>query len=235
MFKILPIAFFTLFAAQICAQNNSSSDGSAKKITEIGISVNMFHYSGDLAEERIVLKEGEYGFGFHIRHQLTDRVHLFANGIFGRIAGDDANNGPGLRERKYRFFSPIREFSAQVEFYPTKTFVLGSANSFTLRPYMFAGAGIVKVDPKAEYYGPGISPFPEPDLKKTLITTPVGFGFRSDVYERISIHGSIGWRPVYSDELDGVSINANPNNPDWYTNFQLGFSYTIRGYDSMGF
>jgi hypothetical protein len=227
---VYSLAFLVLSATFLHGQSEGAS-----KITEVGLSLNMLHYSGDLAEKRIVFGEGEFGFGLHVRRELSRHVSLLAQGLFGRIAGDDANNSGVLRDRKYRFFSPIREFSLIAEIYPLrKPWAIGLTGA-SMRPFVLIGGAVVGINPRAEYYGVGNSPFPEDGLKKTLYSTPMGVGVRADVYERVSLCGSIGWRPVYSDYLDGVAKKGNPENPDWYTNFQIGFSYILTGTEGTGF
>jgi hypothetical protein len=227
---VYSLVFLVFCSSFLVAQSEYKS-----KITEVGISLNMFHYSGDLAQSRIVFKEGEFGFGVHLRRQLGTHVSLFAQGLFGRIAGDDANNRGELKNRRFRFFSPINEISLIAEVYPLSKPKSFGNSGILFRPYIFIGGALVRVDPKAEFYGVGQSPFPEDGLKKTLYSTPVGFGLYADVYDRVSVFGSIGWRPVYSDYLDGVAKNGNPNNPDWYSNIQIGFSYILTGHDTSGF
>jgi OmpA-OmpF porin, OOP family len=231
MYRIYILLFSMLFVQNAFAQSGGFNP---PKVTEVGISLTLFHYSGDLAESRIVAGEGQFGFGFQVRQQLAKQLFVLGSAGFGRIAGDDKNNKE-LSFRKYRFFSPIREFSLQAEFHPFATpFEIGATGA-KLSPFVFAGGGLVLVDPKAEFYGSGPNPFPEKELKKKMFCTPVGVGVRADVYEKIGVFGSIGWRPVYSDDLDGVSLNGNPDKQDWYTCFQLGFSYMIRGYEGDGF
>jgi hypothetical protein len=231
MYKVFALLFTTLITQNAFAQGGGFR---AAKVTEIGVSLTLFHYSGDLAEKRIVLGEGQFGFGFQVRQQLSNQFYLLGSAGFGRISGDDVNNN-ALASRRYRFFSTIREFALQGEFHAFATpFELGATGA-KLSPYVFAGGGLVLVNPKAEFYGNGPNPFPEKDIKKQMFCTPVGIGARADVYEKVGVFGAIGWRPVFSDYLDGVSTNGNPNNPDWYTCFQLGFSFMIRGYESDGF
>ena len=199
------------------------------RITEIGISLNLLYYSGDLAESRVVLKDGQFGFGFHVRRQLSQPFFLTLNGVFSRISGDDVNNGDALKFRKYRFFSPIKEFSLSGEWHPLKTPLELGATGTTLSPYVSLGGGVVLADPVAEYYGVGNSPFPEADQQKLFITAPIGFGIRAVVYNKVSVHGILSWKPVFSDKLDGVSVKGNPDNNDWYSGFQFGFSYQLQG------
>jgi Domain of unknown function (DUF6089) len=227
--------FFSALLLVFVLSNLGAQAFRETKITEVGISLNLLNYSGDLAQDRIVFKEGEFGFGVQIRQQIAKPINLLLAGTFGRISGDDANNSSDLQARKYRFFSTIREYSVQVEYLPlAKPYEVGSTGA-KVSPYVFVGVGATFVDPKTEFYGTGPNPFPEKELKKVFICTPIGFGLRADVYEKVAVFGSVGWRPVYSDDLDGVSKNGNPNNPDWYTNFQLGFSYMIRGFEGDGF
>jgi hypothetical protein len=39
----------------------------------------------------------------------------------------------------------------------------------------------------------------------------------------------VGWRPVFSDGLDGVKINGNPNQSDWYYFVGITTSFIITG------
>ena len=49
-----------------------------------------------------------------------------------------------------------------------------------------------------------------------FITVPFMFGVRIDLHEHVSISGEWGWRATFSDYLDDVSQNGNPNRNDWY-------------------
>lgn len=225
------IILLFILSSTLRAQDNAQDS----RYTEVGIALISFNYSGDLAQKRLVFNERQFGFGFQLRQQINNRITLIGSGAFGRISGDDVNNDSGLSGRKFKFFSPIKEFAVIAELHLLKKPLEIGLSGATFSPYIFGGAGITLVNPKAEFYGNGPNPFPEKDLKKQIYTTPVGFGLRADVYERISVSGSVGWRPAYSDYLDGVSLTGNPNNPDWYTLIQLGFSYVIRGYRTDGF
>ena len=39
---------------------------------------------------------------------------------------------------------------------------------------------------------------------------------RADIFERLVIGLEGGWRPVFSDDLDGIRRNGNPGKGDWY-------------------
>ncbi|MCC7244331.1 MAG: hypothetical protein IT269_01515 [Saprospiraceae bacterium] len=59
-------------------------------------------------------------------------------------------------------------------------------------------------------------PLPEDGLKTLFMLAPMGVGLRFDVFDRLIIGVEGGWRPVFSDDLDGVKVNGNPESNDWY-------------------
>ncbi len=222
--------FCSVFIILLSFTNLVAQDEGVGKLTEVGLSLNFLHYSGDLSESRIVFKDGEFGFGIHIRRALNNHISLVGKGVIGRISGDDANNGPDLRDRKYRFYSPITEVGLLAEIYPSaQHFQIGTTGS-SWRPFLFVGGAVAYIDPRTEFYGVGTNPFPEPDLTKKVYSLPFGFGLRAEVYDRVGVTASLGWRPTASDKIDGVSINGNSKIPDWYSIMHLGFSYMLTGH-----
>ena len=59
--------------------------------------------------------------------------------------------------------------------------------------------------------------------------TPVGLGLRADLFERVVIGTEVGWRPVFSDSIDGIKQNANPNSGDWYYFAGATVSFVLSG------
>ena len=55
----------------------------------------------------------------------------------------------------------------------------------------------------------------------------VGAGVRADISEFFVIGLEVGWRPVFSDDLDGVRYNGNPESGDWYYFAGLTTSFII--------
>ena len=191
---------------------------------EAGLLFGLTSYSGDITEKSIDLAEIHPGYGaymrYHFNNYLSTRMHVYS----GAISGDDANSST-LQERKIRFSSSIVELGLVGEW-----FVLGNrrfsntgVHHFSLSPYVFAGVGVTYANADAEYYGPPDRrnenlrvPLPEEGLSNKFILLPMGVGIRADFMEGLVIGLEAGWRPVFSDDLDGIRYNGNPENGDWY-------------------
>ncbi|MCC6413906.1 MAG: hypothetical protein IT270_19815 [Saprospiraceae bacterium] len=203
---------------------------------ELGMMLGATQYSGDLAESDIELSQTEVGFGFFYRFHIRKQFFAKAQVYFGYISGDDANS-PDLYERKFRFFSPLWEAAAVLEYAPlakervTKTGI----NNFFLSPYVFAGIGGAFTRAEPEYYGTVANSnnylktsLPEADIvRRSFCTIPVGAGLRFDYSERLVFGAEGGFRPVFSDKLDGISINGNPDKNDWYYFVGITASFVI--------
>ena len=133
---------------------------------------------------------------------------------------------------------PLLELSAVLEYAPLHFGTESTGgNQFYFFPYLFVGAGGAYVHPKVEYYGPsdGVATyiktaFPEEGkAQRTLLCTPVGIGMRLNINRRVTVGFEGGWRPVYSDLLDGVSQNGNPEANDWYYFGGITASYYLGG------
>lgn len=198
--------------------------------TELGVVGGFMSYSGDISERRVEIGETKIGLGLFARHTFSNNFAVKGMVYYGELSGDDVNAPTeGLQNRKFRFSAPVVETSALMEFS-----FLSNERSLAGRlhgsPYFFAGFGITYADPTASYYGPDAAdptknPFPEPEPQSIFFTIPVGMGAKVYLDERIGLNAEFGWRPVFSDKLDGVSLSANPNKKDWYIVMNLGLTY----------
>lgn len=191
---------------------------------ELGLMVGVANHSGDIAQPDVEIAQSRPAVGAFVRYHLSESFILKGQFHTGRIYGDDKHSddrGP----RQFRVKGPLFELSAVVEYAPLHFgFESASGSAVHFFPYLFAGVGGTYVRPKAEYYGPpeGVAtyvktPFPEGgQAKQTLLCTPIGGGLRVNINRRITLGIEGGWRPVYSDLLDGVSKNGNPEANDWY-------------------
>lgn len=191
---------------------------------EAGIMFGLANYMGDVAESNIEWSETLTSFGMFVRYNLTRKFSLKGHFYSGSISGDDANSEV-LAYRSLRFSTSLTEFAMVLEW----NFLAKDRISTTgmhrpkLAPYVFLGVGSTFADSKTEYYGPPEkydayfqTSFPEPGLDQTFLIVPMGAGLRVDVLERLILGFDMGWRPVFSDDLDGISINGNPDKNDWY-------------------
>jgi hypothetical protein len=191
---------------------------------EAGFMFGVTNYSGDVAESNIEWSETQPGFGMFLRYHITRKFSVKGHFYSGSISGDDANS-PTLAERNLRFSTSLTEFALVLEwnFLAKDRISPTGVHSPQWTPYFFFGVGSTFADSKTEYYGPPEkydiyfkTPLPEPGLDQQFLLIPMGFGLRVDVLERLILGADVGWRPVLSDDLDGISINGNPDKDDWY-------------------
>jgi len=204
---------------------------------ELGLMLGFANHSGDIAQQDIELSQSRPAFGAFARYHVSESFILKGQFNAGRIYGDDKHSddrGP----RQFRVKGPLFELSAVLEYAPLNFgFESTSGSQFYFFPYLFAGLGGAYVRPKVEYYGPpeGVTtyiktPFPEEEkAQRTLLCTPIGGGLRVNINRRVTLGIEGGWRPVYSDLLDGVSKNGNPEANDWYYFGGVTASYYISG------
>jgi len=191
------------------------------RYVEAGMMFGATNYSGDLSEKAVELNETQPGFGFFIRYHVNRSISLKAHIYSGSITGDDKNTSRAAR--KYRFGTSIFETALIGEWYllPHDRYSNTGIFKSRLEPYLFGGLGVTFADPKAEYYGNTPNqdlkvPLPEEGLKTKFLLAPVGGGIRTEIFDWLALGVEGGIRPVFSDDLDGMKINGNPNNGDWY-------------------
>lgn len=191
---------------------------------EAGFLFGLTNYSGDVASSAIEISETQPGYGVYFRYHFSRSFSAKAHVYSGSISGDDKNS-PTLAPRKIRFSTSIVEIGGAAEWklWGQERYSSTGIHNFFVTPYLFIGLGFAITDPKAEYYGdPGQSelylkaPLPEDGLRKNFLLAPMGVGLRADVLDRLVVGLEGGWRPVFSDDLDGIHTNGNPKKGDWY-------------------
>lgn len=226
------IILLLLLSTSVSAQRKSKD-----RHLEVGFLFGLTNYSGDIAEKRIELPETQQGYGAFLRYQITPKFSVKAHMYSGSISGDDKRSAT-RKERSFRFSTSITELGAVAEWH-----ILGKSryNSTGVRnvnfsPYVFLGIGAAFASAEAEYYGPPDKrndylrvPFPEDGLSNRFLLAPMGVGFKADLFERFSFGFDLGWRPVFSDDLDGVHYNGNPDKGDWYYFLGITASFIVSG------
>jgi OmpA-OmpF porin, OOP family len=220
-----------LFLAFLLPTGLFSQGFDYQKYWEAGPWIGFANYSGDVAENRIVVGETKIGFGFaaryHAARHLDIRVHLMG----AKISGSDQNS-PDLKDRGFKFFTPIKELGVVGEYLLREKDRVSSTGTFIggFSPYVFAGFGLTFFDPSVECdetaNGTNVCPtFPEANQKKRHVTPIGGLGIRFDLAEKFVVNAEIGFRPTFQDDIDGVKINGNKDRNDWYYFFGGGVSY----------
>lgn len=220
MKKLLPLLSLSLtLSTAALAQTHTSYS-----YFEVGFLFGLTNYSGDIASSAIELSETQPGYGVYFRYHFSKNFSAKAHVYSGSISGDDSHSKT-LKERSFRFSTSIVELGGVVEWklFGRERYSSTGIHNFFITPYVFAGLGLSLADPKAEYYGdPALSeqylrvPLPEENLKNKFLLVPMGIGLRADVMDRLVIGLEGGWRPVFSDDLDGIHSNGNPGKGDWY-------------------
>ena len=229
MYKfVLLLCLFSAFSLN--AQQNGHNG-----YLEAGFLFGVTNYSGDMVEKRIELSETRLGYGAYGRYHFSPLFSMKAHVYTGSISGDDANSS-ARKERSLRFSTNIVELGlvGEINFGRRKRFSSTGIHNFSLTPYIFAGLGATFANAEAEYYGPPdqlnenlLVPLPEEGLSDRFLLVPMGVGIRADISEFFVLGLEGGWRPVFSDDLDGVRYNGNPDSGDWYYFAGLTTSFII--------
>ncbi len=156
-------------------------------------------------------------FGAQIKKHLDGYWAFRINAMHGTIAGADASlNNDYYKSRNLSFFSPITEISLQTEFNFFNYIPTVSRKRYS--PYLFAGVGFVSFNPKTKYNG---KVYELHDIrtegqtgdsyKQLALTIPFGAGVKYNFSGKWTVGAELGYRTAYTDYLDDVSGNYNPD------------------------
>ena len=201
---IIPLLFVVTYA-------------SAQKGVELGGSVGMAFYFGDLNTEFSLANPRPAGHVFG-RYNFDERVSLRLGASYARIAGDDADaNSNFQRLRNLSFFSDVWEGMLALEFNFYPYFHGSKRENFT--PYIFAGINGYHANPKAELDGETYRLREFGTEGQTLgeeytlfnLGIAYGGGIKWDLNYYWSMHVEVSGRFLFNDYLDDVStIYADP-------------------------
>lgn len=161
----------------------------------------------------------------HYHYQKSKKVGLKFQAAYTAVAGDDKLIQPKEQfapewfrwYRNLNFQSKIWEVSGQFEYYLTK-YQTGSMQ-YRVGPYIFAGVGVMHMNPKANYNGSlvALQPlhtegqgFDGIDAKEYMLYQPVfpiGVGIRYNVSPDFVIGFEYGDRKTFTDYMDDVSTS----------------------------
>ncbi len=207
----------------ICLLLASTGVFAQKSNVEVGVMVGGTNYTGDMIDSRF--KEVNFSAGIILRYNPNYNFSLRGSLFYGKLNGDDANlSDPALRQRNLNFFSPLFEFSGQVEWNLFGFDAYGTKGGKRFSPYLFAGVGIFKFNPKTNLNGEefelqplgteGQGTTPLQGRKKYALTQaslPFGGGIKLRLAKRVVLALEYGTRFTFTDYLDDVSLTyVNP-------------------------
>ena len=226
LIKSLP--WLCTLVAFICLPFSSS----AQKSTELGFLVGVGAYSGDLAPSPFSAKQGGIALGLSYRNMFNPRVGVKAGVNYTRLGGDRLDVPQfNVPEENVTMKMGLVEITANFEWHPLGGPRFNNVDVLEKNwtPFISAGLGLAfgeaKISTASEFTGR----FPENDDKNTFLTLPLIGGFRFDVSQFSTISLELGSRLVFSDFLDGVSVNGNPDRNDWYWIGGISYVHFLTG------
>ena len=187
--------------------------------SEIGACVGTMFYLGDLNQTKLFklnlkdksLNQLHIAGGFMYRYNISPRFAFKAEFLFGKVSSSDV--GTDMANRNFNFFSPITEFSAEIELNFFELYNTTGKNRFS--PYIFAGITLFSFNPQTSYNdeiyelhslgteGQGLEGGPKP-YSLTSAAIPFGIGIKATIGRYFAIGAEWGMRWTFTDYLDDV-------------------------------
>lgn len=239
---IVLIAVLSLFSRASFSQSITSGNGKY----EFGIGLGPLFFLGDLG--------GNSGEGTTFIKDVNLPLTRLSKGLFanvyptewlgfriainhGVLEGDDSriqDKSSGAeqfrKDRNLKFQSSMLEAYVATEIYPTVFIEQYEGLQGKLRPYGVAGIGMVKFNPKGQYYdasgnaqwvelqplrleGQGMKEYAQrKDYKLSSIEIPMGFGAKYYIRENMYVGMEVLHRKTFTDYMDDVSTTyIDPN------------------------
>ncbi len=224
MFKKLTLLLSLLVSLtfSLNAQNNKTLNSELLKTpeSEIGLMLGLTNYQGDLVEPSFDLGISNFAFGVYYGKYFSDKLTGKLTLLVGSISGDDANYDSRVN-RGYKLESTsLIGISLSADYYVFGTNGYRTEDNTAI--YLNGGLGITLANPEVT----GIDAGSEEEFGSAF-GLMIGGGLKQHLSEKFSLGLELSFRPVFSDLLDGVSKNANPDNNDTYVWLGLTASYQL--------
>jgi len=194
----------------------------AQKNLDFGLFGGASYYLGDLNNSR-QFYHPHFAYGGLLRYNLNSRWALRASLYGGGLSGDDLiSKYKYQRYRKYSFYTPIVDLTAQIElnFLPYKI----SDKKYKYTPYVFVGGTFLIASYAIQPYQPAI---------------PFGVGFKFNFLPRVGMGLEWAFRKTFTDGLDKVfwykDIPTTSLDNSYLMNKQIGYYHQRDWYSICGF
>lgn len=186
-----------------------SASGARAQAWEVGLGAGAAGYMGDLNPDN-PLKVTGMSAGVFAKLNFNSHWALGLHYNYGRISGDDSqSSNADFKDRNLKFYTPLNEVSAQVDFNFFDYFAGGGRKNFT--PYIYAGLGGVIFNPKIKINGETRdlrlykTEGQSTPYRNYAISIPYGAGVKFNFNSNWSFFSQVGYRTAYTDYLDDVS------------------------------
>jgi len=183
---------------------------------EVGISLGVAHYFGDL-NNRASFNRPKIAVGAFVRKQLGDYIGVRLGVHYAQLGYSDKYSNNEYQERRNLSFNTgIWELAVQGDFNFFR-FEPGNPN-FMFTPYITLGAGIFNYDPFAYLNGikyalrplgtegQGTAAYPEREAYSNVaLCFPLGMGVKYNISPSVNFAFEISYRFTTTDYLDDVS------------------------------
>jgi len=193
---------------------------------EIGGSIGMLNYTGDL-HENYILKNNKRAFNAFYRYNFNEALSTRVSATYGKVRGSDSQDYDAVSgARGSSFISNLFELSVSAEYYFFD--IVKNSRRKRFSPFIYAGVGM--------FYFSRPSAINTSSYSNIQPVVPMGVGFKANISSAWSVSIDTGMRKLFFDDLDGISDGdvtvkdfkyGNPYDKDWY--YYSGFSicYTI--------
>ena len=205
---------------------------SAQRSTELGFLIGAAAYSGDLAPSPFSARQGNLALGVSYRQMFNPKYGVKAGVNYARLTGDRLDvpqfNFPN---QNVSMEMGLIEITANFVYHPLGGPRFNNVDILEKNwtPFISAGLGLAFGEAKLSTADEFRGRFPENDDKNTFLTLPLTGGVRFDVSQFSTISLELGSRIVFSDYLDGVSVNGNPDKNDWYWIGGISYVHYLSG------
>lgn len=218
----LVFTILTFFTTIIFAQNNKIDKNMALKTPtgEVGLMLGITNYQGDLIEPSFDFGVSNFAFGIYYGKYFGEKITGKLSVLIGGITGSDFD----YESRVARGF--VLEENALTAISLSANYFLLGENKYrkdeNTAIYVSGGLGMAFFSPEPT----GIPEGSEEDVNSAF-GVMIGGGLKQHLSEKLSLGIDLSFRPLFSDLVDGISANGNPDNSDTYLWLGLTASYQL--------
>jgi len=191
-------------------------------------------YVGDLIKSNTAFQQSSYSLNAGLSYSIIQHLNARFDIGFHNVQGYDSKTGGAHPERNLSFRSNIFEFSLGAEY------TVMNMDNHRFSPYLFAGIGVFRFNPRAYYgaggthklrelgtEGQGIAGYP--GMYSTMaVEYPLAIGIKYVINKKIMLMGEFCYRHTGTDYLDDVST-FYPNKALLDARNPASSKYTYRG------